>query len=507
MQHLLISCCCTGSTINNSFGYSASDALQLVQLACKTLQGTRQARGEHDELTHQVSSLRRALQRLQEQLATPDSLLNRAADDRRDDLNELGNRSEDILNAINLIITKYNSLPDTERHGEMKDLAKIRCKLSENTSAISTILNLCSLDSQGKVEAQLNNFGGKLEGIRGKVDWVTANITARSGEGSVWTSYTNDDRSFWRKLRRGLHKTGYNNSTLDKHKQLIRKYVQELGERGVFDQDEGLEQHSVELENVDLEMKDPVGMQSEEIELKDVRPGYSEREDSPPPPLHIANSLLQQDNPPKQSGSSSAPLAEIQEPGPDSVSSEPSETVTATRASEYRYVANPSVGMLVKIEDIQDENSEPGAHSNALSSSVFGLDERVRQVTKPTNSNTVQDAVQEAKNIESCKKEGSPICYETSEYVSMTTLSTNTETLKTVNKIKKGLLQEQATGPEPTNKGKAKMLEDNIPNFILLSKDKTNHTFKDALGRKFVFPYNEVKNWAVSNNFINLLYI
>ena len=31
--------------------------------------------------------------------------------------------------------------------------------------------------------------------------------------------------------------------------------------------------------------------------------------------------------------------------------------------------------------------------------------------------------------------------------------------------------------------------------------------FKDAVGRKFIFPYDTVKNWAVSNNLINLLYI
>ncbi|KAK0117218.1 hypothetical protein ONS96_013052 [Cadophora gregata f. sp. sojae] len=60
-------------------------------------------------------------------------------------------------------------------------------------------------------------------------------MAATSGEGSVWTSYTNDDQMFWRELRRELAKEGYRSSTLQRHKRLIKSYVEELGNRGVFD--------------------------------------------------------------------------------------------------------------------------------------------------------------------------------------------------------------------------------------------------------------------------------
>jgi hypothetical protein len=131
---------------------------------------------------------------------------------------------------MNAIVTKYNKLSDTERsarkiwqkvkfgNGEKKDLGEIRLKLSAYTSAIIMSLNPCSLGSQGRVEKQLNGVGGHLVGIRGKVNWIAANMTARTGDGTVRTSYENNDRSFWRQLRRELVKEGYRSSVLRKHK-------------------------------------------------------------------------------------------------------------------------------------------------------------------------------------------------------------------------------------------------------------------------------------------------
>ena len=120
-----------------SFGYSIGDGILLVQLAWKTLQGARQACGEHDELTREVVSLHRVLQRLQKELSNPDSLLNRADDDRRQELNEHGRGCVQILNIMNSIVTKYNKLSESGRsakriwqkvkfgNGEIKDLSEI----------------------------------------------------------------------------------------------------------------------------------------------------------------------------------------------------------------------------------------------------------------------------------------------------------------------------------------------------------------------------------------------
>src|SRR3954454_10537118 len=97
-----------------SFGTSAGDAILLVQLAWKTVQGATQACGEHDELTReasivrltqleyadettQVVSLHKVLLRLQREYEDPDSLLARADDDRRQEMGELCSGCEEVL--------------------------------------------------------------------------------------------------------------------------------------------------------------------------------------------------------------------------------------------------------------------------------------------------------------------------------------------------------------------------------------------------------------------------
>jgi hypothetical protein len=282
-----------------SFGYSIGDGILLAQLAWKTLQGARKACGEHDELTREVASLHRVLQRLQKELANPDSLVNRVDDDRRRELNDHGEGCETVLNVMNSIVTKYNKLSNTERsgkriwqkikfgNGEMKDLADIRLKLSAHTSAITMSLNLCSLGSQGRVEKQLSDMGGDLHGIRGKVNWIAANMTARSGDGTVWTSYENDDKSFWRQLRRELVREGYRSSVLHKHKGLLKDYVEELGRRGAFDQ--------VDSEKSEDEDEVEDGGSQESMEPEDDCSAVTESEGSDPEDSDL-DPLLLNDN-------------------------------------------------------------------------------------------------------------------------------------------------------------------------------------------------------------------
>lgn len=191
--------------------------------------------------------MHQVLQRLQRDLANPESLLNRANDDRRQELSDLGSGCEQILKIMSTIVSKYNTLAEQKRspkkmwkriqfgNGEMHDLADLRSKLSMHTSAIVVSLQMCSLGSQGRMEKQLNSVGGELEGLTGKVDLLVANIASKSSDGTVWTSYEDDDKAFWRELRRGLVKEGYRSSVLHKHKHLIKNYVVELGNRGVFD--------------------------------------------------------------------------------------------------------------------------------------------------------------------------------------------------------------------------------------------------------------------------------
>lgn len=238
-----------------SFGFSIGDCVLLVQLAWNTVQGARRACGEHDDLTREVSTLHKVLRRLHTDISDPKSLVNRADPERKEELEEHAVGCKAILKTMNSVLKKYNALGPEDRqkkrglwqkikfgNGEMKDLSEIRVKLAAHTSAIMMSLNLCSLDSLGRVEATLGRVeaqsaghGAELRGLRKALRWVTANMTANSTDGSVWSAYSRDDQSFWRELRRELVTEGFNSTALKRRKRLIIAYIEELGNRGVFD--------------------------------------------------------------------------------------------------------------------------------------------------------------------------------------------------------------------------------------------------------------------------------
>src|SRR6202008_824817 len=71
--------------------------------------------------------------------------------------------------------------------------------------------------------------------LQESINWLVASKQGTMKEGSVFTSYTDDDKSFWRELRRELIKDGYSSSVLKKHKTLIKQYVADLGSIGALD--------------------------------------------------------------------------------------------------------------------------------------------------------------------------------------------------------------------------------------------------------------------------------
>lgn len=230
-----------------NFGRSVDDVAVLTYLAQKTLRGVKTSFGDQGELTREVAYMYRVLKRLRRELGTPDSFLNGAEDDLRQDITELGNGCMRILMRTEDVLVRYNSLPEEKKttrrpwsrskplSAEMQELAEIKRTLSAHTSAMTVCLDLCSSRGQRIVEKQLRNLA-ELKGIPEMTSKIAAKMTAKNGDGTVWTSYKDDDSAFWKKLRRKLVKSGFGSSVLDKHEDLIKEYVEELGRRGVFDQ-------------------------------------------------------------------------------------------------------------------------------------------------------------------------------------------------------------------------------------------------------------------------------
>ncbi len=237
-----------------SFGYSIGDAVSLTQLAWKTVQNARKACGEHDELTREVLSLHVVLRRLEQEVEKPGNPISggKSGETYKQELKVIVDGCRKVLNLLDQVLTKYNALSEQERsgrklwqkikfgNGTMGDLAEQRGKLTHYTSALSLFLNMVAIGTMGKVERQMTDAGGDLKEIKVAVHDITAHLMSRSNrhEGSILTAYADDDRAVWKEFRRELAQDGFSSSVLRKRKRVIKAYIEELGSRGLLDEED-----------------------------------------------------------------------------------------------------------------------------------------------------------------------------------------------------------------------------------------------------------------------------
>ncbi len=231
-----------------SFGYSVADAFLLGQLTWKILQNSRKACGEHDELTKEVSTLHTVLRRLGQEVEKAESPINSPGGTSREELQGIVGDCGSVLVMLDKVLEKYAALSEEERstrklwkavrfgNGKMADLGDLRSKVTFYTSAITLYLNLVSIGSAGRIERYMVDSGGIIRDIQLAVNTISArSMSAGYREGSVLTSYTDDDRAVWKEFRRDLIGEGFKSSVIHEHKTLIQAYVRELGSRGAWD--------------------------------------------------------------------------------------------------------------------------------------------------------------------------------------------------------------------------------------------------------------------------------
>ncbi|KAE8444624.1 hypothetical protein EG329_014372 [Mollisiaceae sp. DMI_Dod_QoI] len=232
-----------------SFGFSIGDIIALTKLASSVVSGARQACGAHDELTREVTSLHIVLRWLERDVANPNSILVSDPGERKADLTMLVEHCKKVFGVLDGVLRKYNGLSEKRGftrfcksvqfgNGERLDLSRRRLELSTHTNLITMFLNLSTTRSLGKVEQHMVSHGEELKALRCSIDWGMAAMQASAGrnEGSVLSTYANDDKAFWKHLRRELVNEGYSSSVLKKHKTQIKDYAKELGDRGALDE-------------------------------------------------------------------------------------------------------------------------------------------------------------------------------------------------------------------------------------------------------------------------------
>ena len=233
-----------------SFGWSVSDVAALAQLAWQTVQNARKACGEFDELTREVFGLHVVLRRLENEVKNPESALSRGGITCGEEIEAIASGCRSIVQTLDKVLEKFNALSEKERsgrklvakirfgNGKMGDLVDLRTKITYYTSVLSLYLNMVAAGSMGRIEKQMEEAGGDLKELKAAVTSITAKLMAGSNkEGSILTSYADDDKAVWREFRRELVKDGFSSSSLKRHKIIIKAYFEELGCRGFLDEE------------------------------------------------------------------------------------------------------------------------------------------------------------------------------------------------------------------------------------------------------------------------------
>ena len=217
-----------------SFGFSPSDIVALVNITSKAYNGWRSACGEYSEITGSLDSLLIVLERIRTEALKPGSVLLRTSKDKQD-LKDILYSTEPTVRDLHAVVLRHRSLGssrqknwDKLRFG-VKNLEPLRTKLTQHVATIIAYLDTVGLGALGRIERDLNAIPERMQKT---IDSLVEEIRAGRREGTVMTAYSDDDTEIWKQFRRELIGDGMKSDVVYKYKPLIRKYLQELAERG-----------------------------------------------------------------------------------------------------------------------------------------------------------------------------------------------------------------------------------------------------------------------------------
>ncbi|KAK3073786.1 hypothetical protein LTR53_004310 [Teratosphaeriaceae sp. CCFEE 6253] len=224
-----------------SFGFSPSDIVALINIVSKTYQGWKSACGEYADVTGSLDSLLIILDRIRTEASKPGSVLVRNSRDAAD-LKDLLANTQPTVRELGVVVKRYQSLglgKSREKVWErisfgVKDYGTLRLKLNQHVTAISAYLDAVGLSALARIERGLE----ALPQIKDTVDALAAEIRAGRREGSIMTTYADDEKETWRQFRRELIGEGLRSSTIHKYKPQIKSYLRSLAEEGLLEESE-----------------------------------------------------------------------------------------------------------------------------------------------------------------------------------------------------------------------------------------------------------------------------
>lgn len=113
----------------------------------------------------------------------------------------------------------------------IKNLGDLRGKLTLHTSCLTTYLNTVGISAIGCVEKRVN----ELPEMKKAIDGLAAESRAGRKEGSVTTTYTNDDTDIWRQFRRELIGEGFSSGSIQRFSSHLKDYLRRLRDQGLLE--------------------------------------------------------------------------------------------------------------------------------------------------------------------------------------------------------------------------------------------------------------------------------
>lgn len=225
-----------------SFGFSFGDAIVLSQLTVRAYNGWKNACGDYTNITSSLGSLKVILERVQDDVRSPNSILSKSKEDFQG-WKIVSADCSSVVKELEAIITKHKGLGSSRSRQKnwdrirmaFKNLDDINRELVKKTTSISAYLTVLGLSSQGRVENEL------LPKLLNRVDEIAAMM--RKGNSSIqstsmtMTTVDGDDKSLWRDFRRDLRRGGFRGRDVTRHRVALQTYLGRLQRGGMLDED------------------------------------------------------------------------------------------------------------------------------------------------------------------------------------------------------------------------------------------------------------------------------
>ena len=220
-----------------SFGLLNIDFISLLRLASKACDGCRTAPAHFGEAGKGAESIRVILSQIRSEVENPDSIIHR---DQQSQLRlcQITANCEEVLSQLDTLVVKFRSLGTTRKKAwdrlryPRKEILNIQGKLQLHETHLSTYLQTLGICSLGRIEHQAHQ---NVEEILRALDRWGAELRSGQHPESTLSDHTDDEKEYWKALRRRLVGEGYNSKVMEVHEAEILDRILEMKTFGLLD--------------------------------------------------------------------------------------------------------------------------------------------------------------------------------------------------------------------------------------------------------------------------------